>query len=144
MTLSELVRALTATVTGRVPPSVEARDDDGPPSAEARAARPRWWSTYVPRPRAAQAATDTPLGPDPFVALTLQVRLARLGEQVRVLESDPHVWGRARRLIAVEHAYDALLVEACRVAGVTAPRAELRPEDRLVVELALAERGWTW
>lgn len=92
-------------------------------------------------------------GPDPFETLALQVRLERLACQVRVLEADPHIWARARRLQAVEAAYDAVLLEAWRlvVAGVPAAEARLVPvragehvPDRLTAELELSARGWTW
>lgn len=107
-----------------------------------------------------------PPPPDPFEVLALQVRLGLLADQLRVLESDPQVYARARRLMAVRAAYDALLAEACRLAGVEldedggAPVAGgptglvgmYRNEDVAVVsederfreEMELAARGWSW
>ncbi|WP_129337821.1 hypothetical protein [Cellulomonas endophytica] len=84
-------------------------------------------------------------GPDPFETLALQVRLERLAAQVRALEADPHIWARARRLMAVEAAYDAVLVDAWRLAGAGAALpAPAPPPDRTTAELDLAARGWTW
>ena len=99
----------------------------------------RWRNRNAPSPE-----------PDPFAALRLQLRLADLAAQVRVLESDTRVWARARRLEAVQVAYDGLLTEACRLAGVapeeleiTAPRRLTEPE-RFDEELALVQAGWSW
>lgn len=111
----------------------------------------------------------SPPPPDPFEVLALQVRLGLLADQLRVLESDPQVYARARRLMAVRAAYDALLAEACRLAGVEldddddgAPvtgatnsstgAGMYRSGDLLVVseherfreEMELASRGWSW
>ncbi|MDT0166951.1 hypothetical protein Q9R32_15470 [Actinotalea sp. AC32] len=56
--------------------------------------------------------------PDPFHVLELQMRLGFLADQVRTLETDPTIWARGRRLMATRAAYDALLAEACTLAGV--------------------------
>ncbi|MBC7292037.1 MAG: hypothetical protein H5T83_11990 [Actinotalea sp.] len=109
-----------------------------------------------------------PPAPDPFEVLSLQVRLGLLADQLRVLENDPQVFARARRLIAVRAAYDALLAEACRLAGVELEEDEeegappgggprrlegLPTENRMTVvsdhqrfreEMELASRGWSW
>lgn len=107
-----------------------------------------------------------PVPPDPFEVLAIQVRLGLLADQLRALESDPQVFARARRLIAVRAAYDALLAEACRLAGVelddggVAPvtderelQAGMRRQDPVTVvsdderfreEMELASRGWSW
>jgi hypothetical protein len=105
-----------------------------------------------------------PAPPDPFEVLAIQVRLGLLADQLRALEGDPQVFARARRLMAVRAAYDALLAEACRLAGVEldedggAPvtgeqQAGMRRQDQVVVvsdderfreEMELAARGWSW
>lgn len=110
-----------------------------------------------------------PPPPDPFEVLALQVRLGLLADQLRALESDPQVFARARRLMAVRSAYDALLAEACRLAGVEpdedggAPvpgeqragrdrtgmhRSEhvtvVSDDERFREEMELASRGWSW
>ncbi|GGC02019.1 hypothetical protein [Cellulomonas carbonis] len=71
--------------------------------------------------------------PDPFHVLELQMRLGFLADQVRTLETDPTIWARGRRLMATRAAYDALLAEACTLAGVdldaaTWPAAEADDE----------------
>jgi hypothetical protein len=68
--------------------------------------------------------------PDPFDTLRLQTRLGHLAGQIR--------------LMALEAAYDDLLDEACRLAGV--PQLDLQPreERRWREEQELASRGWSW
>lgn len=83
--------------------------------------------------------------PDPFEALGLQLRLSSVADQLRHLETDERVWARGRRWIATQDAYDALLADACRLAGIDRPEEAPRTEaDRLGCELALSERGWSW
>src|SRR5690242_18674434 len=55
--------------------------------------------------------------PDPFDTLRLQTRLGYVSTKIRSIESTPHVYARAHRLMALEAAYDDLLDEACRLAG---------------------------
>ncbi|RMI09174.1 hypothetical protein [Cellulomonas triticagri] len=83
--------------------------------------------------------------PDPFDALHVQIRLGIVAEHLRELEDDPHAWARAERIIASQLAYDALLADACRLAGVEVlPRAKGDPWERMREEVELAARGWTW
>jgi hypothetical protein len=83
--------------------------------------------------------------PDPFDALQVQTRLAIVAEHIRHLEEDRHAWARAERIIAAQLAYDALLAQACRMAGVEVlPRAKGDPWERLREEVELIARGWTW
>jgi hypothetical protein len=83
--------------------------------------------------------------PDPFDALQVQTRLAIVAEHIRRLEEDRHAWARAERIIAAQLAYDALLAQACRMAGVEVlPRAKGDPWERLREEVELIARGWTW
>lgn len=87
----------------------------------------------------------TPALPDPFDALQVQTRLAIVAEHIRRLEEDRHAWARAERIIAAQLAYDALLAQACRMAGVEVlPRAKGDPWERLREEVELIARGWTW
>ncbi|NIK62317.1 hypothetical protein [Kribbella shirazensis] len=82
--------------------------------------------------------------PDPFDTLRLQTRLGHLAGKIRTVESAPHVYARAHRLMALEAAYDDLLDEACRLAGIPDPDAA-RPEDkRWQEEQELTSRGWSW
>lgn len=82
--------------------------------------------------------------PDPFEALRLQIRLGVVAGQVRQLESDDHVFARAHRLRAAMAAYDDLLAEACRMAGVQVDPAVHGEQERLREEVELAARGWSW
>lgn len=89
--------------------------------------------------------------PDPFDVLTVQVQLGRVAAQMRALEADPRAWARARRLFAAQAAYDALLAEACRLAGVPVtqewspePWGPTREPERFREEMELASRGWSW
>lgn len=80
---------------------------------------------------------------DPFVVLALQIRLGAVADLLQTIDSDTRMFARGQRWIATRNAYDALLGDACRVAGV--PPAEAFTEDeRLRVELDLASRGWNW
>jgi hypothetical protein len=86
-----------------------------------------------------------PPAPDPVDALHVQVRLGIVADHLRRLEEDTHAWARAERIIASQLAYDALLAEACRLAGVEVlPRAKGDPWERMREEVELASRGWTW
>lgn len=83
--------------------------------------------------------------PDPFDALHVQLRLGIVTQHLQQLEADPHAWARAERIIASQLAYDALLADACRLAGVEVlPRAKGDPWERMREEVELAARGWTW
>ena len=92
---------------------------------------------------------------EPLQILALQIRLGRLAAEVRRLERSNEM-GRGHHIRAAESAYDELLAEACRKAGIT-PEDEMvnalttksaftQPDvaSRLGLELALAARGWEW
>ncbi|MGC4943822.1 hypothetical protein [Kribbella sp. DT2] len=82
---------------------------------------------------------------DPFETLRLQTRLGHLATEIRRVESAPRIYARAHRLMAIEAAYDALLDEACRLAGVPETADAKRGEDkRWFEEQELASRGWSW
>ena len=89
---------------------------------------------------------------DPLAVLAIQVRLGVLADHIRELESDERIWARGRRLEAAQAAYDALLDEACRLAGIPShlppiggPGLRRNSDlDRFEDELALAQRGWSW
>jgi hypothetical protein len=92
---------------------------------------------------------------DPLVTLDVQLRLALAAAEVHRIEADPALYARAHHWRAAVLAYDSLLREACRLAGVDdedvveppapldadAPRAQ---EARLHEELELSSRGWSW
>lgn len=123
-------------------------DSGPPPRWRALAARVgRRLRTVLPR----RHRPSPPPPADPFVVLQLQLRLGVLAAQLRALEADSRVWGRAHRLSAAQAAYDALLAEACRMAGVDVLAAERRPTavvpdepERFREEMELASRGWSW
>ena len=89
---------------------------------------------------------------DPLAVLAIQVRLGILADHIRALDADERIWARGRKLEAAQAAYDALLDEACRLAGIPShlppadgPGLRRRTEpDRFEDELALAGRGWSW
>lgn len=83
--------------------------------------------------------------PDPFLALQLQTRLGLVADHVRQLEGDRRAYARAQRIIAGQLAYDALLAEACRLAGVDVlVETPGDPGERFREEVELASRGWSW
>ncbi|TCO33579.1 hypothetical protein EV652_103581 [Kribbella steppae] len=83
--------------------------------------------------------------PDPFDTLRLQTRLGHLAGKIRRVESTPRVYAKAHRLMALEAAYDDLLDEACRMAGVSTEAHLKRGEEkRWQEEQELASRGWSW
>lgn len=101
-------------------------------AAPQRSGLGRLWQRFARRP-----------GPDPFVTLALQVRLGAVADHLRRIEGDPRMLARGERWLAAREAYDALLADACTVAGVE--RAEAPNDDeRLRVELELTARGWSW
>ena len=82
---------------------------------------------------------------DPFLTLRVQQRLGAVANHVRRLESDDRTFARAERIIASQLAYDQLLAEACRLAGVEVrPAAKGDTQERFREEVELAARGWTW
>jgi hypothetical protein len=92
-----------------------------------------------------------PPPPDPFEVLRVQMRLAALADEVRKLERSNDVYARNHHLRATEAAYDAMLFEACRLAGVpTQPQPGRLStlvqdrDERFREEVELASRGWTW
>ncbi len=89
--------------------------------------------------------------PDPFEVLRVQMRLAVLADQVRAIERSQDVYARGHHLRATEAAYDAMLIEACRLAGVPTAGPPDRVstivqdrEERFREEVELAARGWSW
>ena len=114
---------------------------------------PRASRSQTPAARAHRHRPTPPAG-DPFETLRLQERLGIVAREVRRLEADQHAWARARRIIAIELAYDALLAEACHLAGITTPNEitggpgnpgdPSDPDERFRREIELTARGWTW
>lgn len=80
---------------------------------------------------------------DPFAVLAVQLRLERLAREVEVLETHPRGSARGHHLRVALGAYDDVLDEACRMAGVPAT-AESGRVARLRKEKELRARGWTW
>ena len=108
---------------------------------------PRWRAALARRlERWAQAVRrEPPVTTDPFDALWVQDRLTKVADHVRRLEGDTRGYARAERIIASQLAYDQLLAEACRMAGVEVrPHAKGDPAERFREEVELASRGWAW
>jgi hypothetical protein len=82
---------------------------------------------------------------DPFDTLRVQTRLSHLAGEIRRIETTPRIYARAHRLKVAEAAYDDLLDEACRLAGVPSEAdLERSEEKRWLEERELASRGWSW
>ena len=94
---------------------------------------------------AARVRRERPPVYDPFATLHLQSRLGIVADHMRALELDPHTFARAERLIASGLAYDQLLAEACKLAGVEVEvHAKGDGAERFREEVELAARGWAW
>ncbi|QGQ18131.1 hypothetical protein GC089_01175 [Cellulomonas sp. JZ18] len=114
------------------------------PSAEEP---PRWRTALAGRLErlAARLRRERRVPEDPFSTLRVQERLGVVANHVRRLEEDQRTFARAERIIASQLAYDQLLAEACRMAGVEVrPAATGDPAERFREEVELASRGWTW
>ncbi len=111
---------------------------------------------------------------DPFLVLELEHQLAVAAERIRRVDADPTMFARAHHLRAALWAYDALLREACQLAGAenerdAGPAVEVStlqralsaqdlpdeiseistqtlgdPDARFRRELELGARGWSW
>lgn len=130
-----LVTLTTAALAALTP----ARRRTGPwPQSAAR--RPGWLRRLVALVRGQR--TDQP---NPFEVLRVQTRLGVIADEVRALERDQTVYARAHHLEATQTAYDALLAEACVLAGVaTEPGGRHNEQERFREEVELASRGWSW
>jgi hypothetical protein len=110
--------------------------------------RPRWRIWLANRlehlaARLRRGHRDAP--PDPFDTYRVQDRLGIVARYVQGLEADKRAMARAERIIASQMAYDYLLEEACRLAGVDIPpHAAGDPAERFREEVELAGRGWAW
>ncbi len=80
---------------------------------------------------------------DPFSALEVQLALARVERLVHELQRDDRRFARAHHLYAAVAAYDRLLLEACALAGAEPPEGE-GDARRLLAEVELRARGWSW
>lgn len=109
--------------------------------------RTHWWSRLARglQRLGRRTVRRQPAPPDPFEVLRVQQRLGELSSQIRSLAGDPGAYARVHRLEAVQAAYDDLLGEGCRLAGIPgAVGAEDAESRRWHEEQALAERGWSW
>lgn len=80
---------------------------------------------------------------DPFTALEVQMALSRVERLIADLQSEDGRFARAHHLRAARAAYDQLLDEACRLAGV-GPLPEAGAVRRVLAEAELRTRGWSW
>ena len=118
------------------------------PATPETASRPDTGQT-TSRPDTGQARGSSE--PDPFEVLRLQLRLGVLADEVRSIELSATTYGRMHHWMATQAAYDALLVEACALAGIA---TAIAPGSRTTVpqgaaerfreEVELAARGWSW
>ncbi len=76
--------------------------------------------------------------------LSAQLALARLEGQLRALDQDDNLFAKAHHLYATLQAYEQVLLEACRLAGVRLPRIRDAEVRRMLAEVELRSRGWTW
>jgi hypothetical protein len=109
--------------------------------------RQHWWSRLGRGVRGVgpRMARRPPPPPDPFEALRIQQQLGELSTQLHRLAADPRSYARVHRLEAVQAAYDDLLDEGCRLAGVPTEEEALDAVSRRWhEEQELAARGWTW
>jgi hypothetical protein len=81
--------------------------------------------------------------PDPFATLELQLRLGRLSSELDELARPSGTFALAHHATAAILAYDATLVEACRLIGAAVPEGR-GPAQRLLMEATLANAGWSW
>lgn len=94
---------------------------------------------------AARFGRHTVPAADPFETLWLQTRLGHLASEIRRIEATPRIYAKAHRLMALEAAYDNLLDEACRLAGIPdQANLERGEQKRWLEEQELATRGWSW
>jgi aminoglycoside phosphotransferase len=108
---------------------------------------PRWRTALAARLEhvAERLRHHHPQPADPFQALRVQERLGAVADHVRALELDARGFARAERIIASQLAYDQLLAEACKMAGVEVLVRPLGdPQERFREEVELASRGWSW
>jgi hypothetical protein len=117
------------------------------------AGRTTRWRTHAAErlERLAKHLRHKPKEPDPFEVLSVQMRLSVIAADIRAIEDEPHLYARAHHLHAARVAYDDLLAEACRLAGLEpGPRMsfsvpeEKRFDERLREEVELTALGWTW
>lgn len=82
---------------------------------------------------------------DPFGTLAVQSALARVERAIAQVEQDGDRFARAHHVRALRLAYDGLLEEACRLAGVDVDALpEAASSRRVVAEAELGVRGWSW
>lgn len=81
---------------------------------------------------------------DPFEVLRLQMGLARLEAEIATIRQDTLAFARAHHLRAAVAAYDDLLAEACRLAGIRVDACQHEAAWRDRAEALLQARGWFW
>lgn len=83
---------------------------------------------------------------NPFRTLEVQLALSRLDREIARLEAgDTGTFAQGHHLRAALLAYEQVLAEACRLAGIPVPPLpEGRCLRRLLAEAELRARGWSW
>lgn len=108
------------------------------------------WLRSAPHRAALARRRRRQAGPDPLVTLAIQIRLGELSHELHKVTEDPDVYARAHHWRAAQDAYDAMLRDACRAAGLSDADRPLRADERvsederLREELELSARGWSW
>ncbi len=78
------------------------------------------------------------------MVLEVQLAMSRLNLEIARIRQDDHGFARAHHLRAAQTAYDEALSEACRLASVPLPDPVSGAVPRLVAEVELQTRGWSW
>lgn len=87
---------------------------------------------------------DRPTGPDPFLTLELQTRLARLETELTGLDvGGTRPFGSWHHIRAAREAYERTLDDACELAGLPVEPGR-GPVHRLLAEAMLHNAGWRW
>jgi len=94
--------------------------------------------------RLALARAEQKMANSAFATLALQTRLGQLSAELRDLETCPS-YARSFKVQAASLAYDGLLAEACKRAGISPdPQLPCQDLERLRKERALSAAGWSW
>ncbi len=108
------------------------------------------WLRSAPHRAARERRRRRRDGPDPLATLAIQIRLGELSHELHKVTEDPDVYARAHHWRAAQDAYDAMLRDACRAAGLAVVDRPLRADERVTEderlreELELSARGWSW
>lgn len=105
----------------------------------------RWWYELGERAWRKRHPRMTALRSD-YALERLAADLRRLAADLDATASEPGVYARAHRMMAIAAAYDQTLLSTCRVLGVPtqSTRPPLSAVERLEAEASLAQEGVHW